>query len=74
MKYILCPITKAVDNGFSKIGRISNGKEMFLNEKEVLNAPALTGTLEERADTLGGMVLTDTEAMKLKNIDKSWKV
>lgn len=74
MKYILCPISKAIENGFSKLGRITNGKELFLNEKEVMNAPALKGTLTARAKTLCGTVLTDTEAMKVKNIDETWKI
>lgn len=54
-------------------GRISNGKDVFLNEKEVINSQTLNGTLEERAETLEGKVLTETEALKLKNIDESWK-
>ncbi|MGM9779383.1 MAG: hypothetical protein ACI3ZD_13815 [Prevotella sp.] len=73
MNYIVCTTIKAKEYGFQMYGRISNGKDVFLNEKEVINSQTLNGTLEERAETLEGKVLTETEALKLKNIDESWK-
>lgn len=73
MKYIVCGISEAKHCGFPMYGRITNGSETILNEKEVVSTETLTGTLEERANALGGRVLTDKEAMKLINIDEVWK-
>ena len=62
MNYIVCPTKKAKEYGFHLFGRYSNGKDVFLNENEVKNSQTLEGSL-----------LTETEALKLKNIDEKWK-
>lgn len=73
MNYIVCSIKKAKEYGFHLLGRYSNGKDVFLNENEVKNSQTLEGDLEERVKTLEGSLLTETEALKLKNIDEKWK-
>lgn len=73
MNYIVCTTKKAKEYGFHLLGRYSNGKDVFLNENEVKNSQTLEGDLEERVKTLEGSLLTETEALKLKNIDEKWK-
>lgn len=73
MNYIVCTTKKAKEYGFQLLGRYSNGKDVFLNENEVKNSQTLEGDLEERVKTLEGSLLTETEALKLKNIDEKWK-
>ena len=73
MNYIVCSIKKAKEYGFHLLGRYSNGKDVFLNENEVKNSQTLEGDLEERVKTLEGSLLTETEALKRKNIDEKWK-
>lgn len=67
MKYIVADIKKAKDWGFQELGHIVNGKSICLNEKEVMNNPAMQGTLEERADDLGGVVSSASEAKQIMN-------
>ena len=73
MNYIVCPTKKAKEYGFHLFGRYSNGKDVFLNENDVKNSQTLEGTLEDKVKTLEGSLLTETEALKLKNIDEKWK-
>lgn len=62
MRYVIANIGKAKDWGFLELGHAVKGDKMCLNEKEVSNNIAMNGTLEERAETLGGWVATQGEA------------
>lgn len=65
MRYVAANIEKAKDRGFQEIGHAIKGNKICLNEKEIINNPAMSGTLEERAEILGGEVLTQTEIKQL---------
>lgn len=67
MEYIIADIKKAKDWGFKEMGHLIKSDKMWLNEKEVINNPAMSGTLEERAERLGGIVLSATEAKHIMN-------
>lgn len=67
MNYIIADKAKAKNWGFSELGHIVNGSKICLNEKEVINNPAMSGTIEERAEELGGCVTSATEAKQIMN-------
>lgn len=67
MKYIIADLKKAKDWGFMELGHLIKGNKICLNEKEVVNNPAMSGTLAERAETLGGSVLTAAETKQIMN-------
>lgn len=67
MNYIVADIRKAKDLGFQELGHIVKGKLICLNEKEVMNNPAMQGTLEDRADVLGSVVSSASEAKQIMN-------
>lgn len=70
MNYIVADINKAKDWGFQLLGHVVSGKFVCLNEKEVMNNPAMQGTLDERAENLGSVVSTATEAKQIMNNSK----
>lgn len=63
MRYSLCSMKKAYSAGINLDGKIrtKDGK-VLLNESSLMNCNSLTGTLEERSDTLEGNVMTDEQA------------
>lgn len=67
MEYIIADRNKARNWGFSENGHIVRGTFICLNEKEVMNSQAMSGTLEERAKELGGLVSSVTEAKMIMN-------
>jgi hypothetical protein len=72
MKYVFCNETKATQHGFAMTEHRLKGSRMLLNEKEVMNCPSLSGTLNERAVALDGRAFTDRETdVKLNNGDWS---
>ena len=63
MRYILADKGKAVKAGFSTTTHLSGSTYMMLNEREVSYSPMLTGeNLDDRAQQLGGSILTEKEA------------
>lgn len=62
MKYVIANLHKAKSLGYKEAGHLVRKTIICLNEKEVMNHPSLTGTLDERADKLGGSVATQKEA------------
>ncbi len=72
MRYVTAKKDKAKAWGFSELGHVTHGDIMILNEKEVTHNVAMSGDLEERAETLGGEVLTATEIkMELMKTNKT---
>ncbi len=67
MRYIIADKTKAVNYGFLVETHICSGDMMCINEKDLMNTVCLSGTLEERADKLGGVVCDQYEAMAFMN-------
>lgn len=67
MEYIIADLKKAQDWGFSKIGHITKGNLICLNEKEVMYNQALNGDLAERAEMLGSTVSSASEAKMIMN-------
>lgn len=67
MKYIVTDKSIAKDWGFDPATHRVSKQYMCLNEKEVLVSQVLKGTLEERAETLKGMICTGEEALILMN-------
>lgn len=63
MKYVITDISIAESFGFQR--ELHRCKEIFmvLSEKEVMNSPALGGTLEERVSSLRGVICTQEEAL-----------
>jgi len=65
--YIIVDKTKAVEHGFKLHTHIEVHGKMILNEKELLMAASLSGeTLQERAEELGGTVMTEAELEQFK--------
>lgn len=62
MKYVLADKEKAAAFGFGPEGRKTTGGKIWLNEKEMMNNPVLTGALETRAAQVGGRVYNQSEA------------
>lgn len=67
MQYIIADLKKAIDWGFLELSHLIKGNKICLNEKEVINNQAMSGTLAERAEILGGSVLTATETKQIIN-------
>ena len=68
MKYIICDKVVASNYGFSPITHRVLGTLIILNEKEVTFCTAIEGdTLEEKAATIAGTVMTEGEVMDLTN-------
>lgn len=63
MRYILTDSSRAAQLGFTGPGHRTKNGRTLLNEKEVMFAPSLTGTFEQRAAQTGGTVMTAREAM-----------
>lgn len=67
MEYILADRKKAGEWGYSELGHVVRGNLICLNEKEVMNNEAMTGTLADRAEKLGGRVSSLSETKILLN-------
>lgn len=67
MEYIIAERDKANEWGFTELGHIVRGSLICLNEKEVMNNVAMSGTLEDRAEALCGYVTTASEAKMTMN-------
>lgn len=70
MKYIIIDKTKAIDYGINVKTLLGKGTKVIVNENTLRRNIALSGTLEERAETLNG-VIYDNE--KIKRIIKQEK-
>jgi len=71
MRYVLAETEKAMWYGFKKITHRVVGDMMILNEKELMANANLDGEVEERAELVGGEVLTENELLsKLNEMDK----
>ncbi len=69
MKYIIAPTERAIDAGFSTLThRIVNGN-MILNEKELMDCPALRSkdTLRKKANAIGGTICTEAKILNIIN-------
>ncbi len=62
MRYAITEIDKAKNYGFQPFGHKTNGDLICINEKELFNAPTMSGTLEERVTALDAELLSDSEA------------
>lgn len=65
MEYVIANKKKAVDFGFAENEHLVNGSIMCLNEKEVMMSVSLSGTLSERAESLGGPIVDSSRAKLL---------
>lgn len=72
MKYLVCDTGKARGVGINTAGKqgTKDKKRVMLNESSVMNCRLLEGTFEERAEALGGEVLTDAEAQSYVKKEK----
>lgn len=70
MKYIIIDKTKAIDYGINVKTLLGKGTKVIVNENTLRRNIALSGTLEERAETLNGEIY-DNE--KIKRIIKQEK-
>lgn len=72
MKYLVCDTGKACGAGINTTGKLrtKDKKKVMLNESSVMNCRLLEGTFEERAEALGGEVLTDAEAQSYVKKEK----
>lgn len=61
MNYVIADAGLAMAKGIKAMGHKFRAGLMMLNEREVTNCPALSGTLDERAAAIKGTVLTDAE-------------
>lgn len=61
MRYAICDKQKAIIKGYQPDVHRQQGNTVLLNEKEVMQHPAMTGTFEERISTMNGRMLTDKE-------------
>ncbi len=62
MRYAITEIEKAKTYGFTTFGHKTNGDLICINENELINAPTMSGTLEERVTALEAELLSDSEA------------
>lgn len=62
MRYAITEIENAKIFGFKTFGHKTNGDLICINENELLNAPTMCGTLEERVAALNAELLSDSEA------------
>lgn len=65
MIYVITTTKNAESKGFSASTHIVKKGKMCLNEKEVMNAPVLKGTLEERIAELEGTCVSYDDAKSL---------
>jgi hypothetical protein len=67
MKYVIANQHKAFDTGFLSVGHRTDkiGKNILLNEKEVMNSIILSGDLDARASALGGKVYTENNVFTI---------
>lgn len=70
MKYIIIDKAKAIDYGINVKTLLRKGTKVIVNENTLRRNIALSGTLEERVETLNG-VIYDNE--KIKRIIKQEK-
>ena len=56
MKYVICLRSSAELHDFRTAHHLMDDSRVVLSEKEVLTSTAVTGTLEERASQLDGVV------------------
>lgn len=70
MRYIIASKEKASQKGFAVKLHRSNGKQVILNEKEVMNNRLLSGTLEERCAQIDGMDYSEKDMLHIIN---DWK-
>ena len=70
MKYIIIDKAKAIDYGINVKTLLGKGTKVIVNENTLRRNIALSGTLEERAETLNGEIY-DNE--KIKRIIKQEK-
>lgn len=67
MKYVIAKSKIALSVGISKKGHIVNNGFIIMNEKEIMNCEFLEGSIEERVQTLGGTIYTNTEINNIIN-------
>lgn len=69
MKYVIADRNKAANVGIVLIGhRFDNvGKNVLLNEKEVMNNQVLSGDLDARAEALSGQAYPENTIFQIIN-------
>lgn len=67
MRYIIADKSKAINYGFMAETHLCSDNMMCINEKDLINSVCISGTLEERADKLGGVVCDQYEAIAFMN-------
>lgn len=70
MRYILANVQLAQSAGLKLAGHRKNGSFVIYNEKEIINAPSLKGSLEERVILIGGEIYTRSEILTVINKNK----
>lgn len=67
MKYVICQRAAVAHLNLSAAHRLGDDTLVVFSEREIMSCDMLSGTLEERADRLGGMAATLTEVKQLFN-------
>ena len=67
MRYIIADKSKAVDYGFQVETHLCNGDMMCINEKDLMNSVCISGSLNERAEKLNGVVCDQYDALAFMN-------
>lgn len=67
MRYLSLDKETAVRYGFEPKAHLTNEDEMLVNEKEVMFTTGLSGSFTDRAEQLGGKVLSVKEAKEYIN-------
>lgn len=70
MRYIIIDKKKATSAGIDARTALARGDKIIVNENTLLRCPHLTGTLEDRASELDGVIYTNE---KIKQIIKTEK-
>ena len=67
MEYIIANRGKALDAGFTTLGHRTDkaGKNILLNEKEVMDSVVLSGDIDSRAASIDGSVYTENKVMTI---------
>lgn len=67
MRYIIANKSTAVDYGFQVETHLCTDDMMCINEKELMNSICMSGTLEERANKLHGVICDQYDAQSFMN-------
>lgn len=67
MQYIIADKQKAARHGFSGSAYLTRGRKVCINEKDLANAPNMTGSIEDRARQIDGEIMSLAQARSIMN-------